>query len=213
MTEIVQGSPEWHALRCGRVTASRVSAVVAKTKSGVSATRAIYMGELLAERLTGQPAEKYKSPAMNWGNDTEAEARAAYSFYTGNDVKEVAFVIHPKIEQSGASPDGEVATDGLLEIKCPNTSTHVEALLGGSVPGAYRLQMMWQLACTGRKWCDFVSYDPRLPEHMRLFVRRVERCETTIAELETEVRDFIGELDAMVADLNATYPAPQSEAA
>jgi putative phage-type endonuclease len=214
MSEIVQGSPEWHAIRCGRVTASRISAVVAKTKTGVSATRATYMGELLAERLTGQVSERFKSPAMQWGNDTEADARAAYSFYSGQDVVELGFAVHPTISQSGASPDGLVGEYGLVEIKCPNTSTHIATLLGGNdVPSEYRTQIHWQLACTGRQWCDFVSFDPRLPEHMRLFVRRIDRCDQTIADLETEVRKFLAELDATIAELRAKFPAPEQLAA
>ena len=204
---IEQGSDEWKRIRAGKVTASRVSDVVAKTKSGPSASRATYMGELLAERLTGQTAERFKSPAMQWGNDTEADARAAYSFYTGQDVAEIGFVDHPTVAMSGASPDGLVGDNGLVEIKCPNVSTHVETLLVGSIPNKYRTQMMWQLACTGRRWCDFVSYDPRLPEHMRLFVRRVERCDKTIADLGAEIVKFLLELNATIDDLNEKYPA------
>lgn len=213
MNEVIQGAPEWFAMRVGKVTASRVADVVAKTKSGPSASRATYMGELLAERLTGQPAEKFKSPAMQWGNDMEAEARAAYAFYTNHEVAEIGFVNHPTVAMSGASPDGLVGDDGLVEIKCPNVATHVETLLGGSVPSRYRTQMMWQMACTGRAWCDFVSFDPRLPEHMRMFVRRIERCDATIADLEDEVCKFLGDLNATIAALNAKYPAPSLEVA
>ena len=210
MSEVIQGSEAWLQLRVGKVTASRVAHVVAKTKSGVSASRATYMGELIAERLTGQPAEKFKSAPMQWGNDMEGEARAAYAFYTGWDVSEVGFVRHPKIAMSGASPDGLIGAPGLVEIKCPNTATHVETLLNGGVPSAYRTQMMWQMACTRREWCDFVSFDPRLPEHMRLFVRRIERDDKTIEDLEREVRLFLAELDETLASLNAKYPTTDS---
>lgn len=205
MEQIVQGSPEWKALRCGKVTASRVADVVAKTKTGYSASRANYLAQLIAERLTGTPAETYTNAAMQHGVDTEPEARAAYEFYQGAKVEQVAFVPHPKIDQAGASPDGLVGGDGLVEIKCPNTATHLETLLGQAVPAKYIDQMLFQMACTGRQWCDFVSYDPRMPEHMRLFVRRVERDDARIAHLEAEISAFLRELSAKLGELNAIY--------
>jgi len=205
MTEIIQGSPEWKALRCGRVTASRVADVVAKTKTGYSASRANYLAQLIAERLTGTPAETYTNAAMQHGVDTEPEARDAYAFYQGATVEQVAFVLHPKIDQAGASPDGLVGEDGLVEIKCPQTATHLETLLGQAVPAKYIDQMQFQMACTGRNWCDFVSYDPRMPEHMRLFVRRVARDEARIAHLETEIASFLHELTTKLTELNAIY--------
>jgi putative phage-type endonuclease len=205
MTEIVQGSPEWKALRCGRVTASRVADVVARTKTGYSASRANYLAQLIAERLTGTPAETYTNTAMQHGTETEPEARDAYCFYQGVTVEQVAFVPHPKIDQAGASPDGLVGDDGLVEIKCPNTATHLETLLGQAVPAKYIDQMQFQMACSGRKWCDFVSYDPRMPEHMKLFVRRVARDEARIAHLETEIAGFLRELAAKLSELNSIY--------
>ncbi len=205
MTEIVQGSPEWRALRCGKVTASRVADVVAKTKSGYSASRANYLAQLIAERLTGSPAESYTNAAMQHGVDTEPEARAAYEFYQGVMVEQVAFVPHPKIDQAGASPDGLVGADGLVEIKCPNTATHLETLLGQAVPAKYADQMQFQMACTGRKWCDFVSYDPRMPEHMRLFIRRVARDDKRITDLETEIAGFLLEMAVKLSELNSIY--------
>lgn len=200
---IEQGTPEWHAMRCGKVTASKVADVTAKTKSGISAMRATYMGQLIAERLTGVVADSYTSAAMQHGTDTEEEARNAYAFYHGAKLHPVAFVDHPTIPMSGASPDRYVGDDGLIEVKCPNTYTHIETLLGKSVPGKYVKQMMWQMACTGRQWCDFVSFDPRCPEHLKLFVRRLPRDPVVIAELEIEVRQFLRDLDAKVAELNA----------
>lgn len=205
MEDIVQGSPEWKALRCGKVTASRVADVVAKTKTGYSASRANYLAQLIAERLTGTPAETYTNAAMQHGVDTEPEARAAYEFYQGATVEQVAFVPHPKIDQAGASPDGLVGADGLVEIKCPNTATHLETLLGQAVPAKYIDQMQFQMACTGRQWCDFVSYDPRMPEHMRLFVRRVVRDEKRIDFLETEIAGFLLEMAVKLAELNSIY--------
>jgi putative phage-type endonuclease len=200
-----QRSPEWFAARAGKVTASRVAEVVAKTKTGWAASRANYMAELIAERLTGVSAEKFSNAAMQWGTDQEPEARAAYCFYTDADVTEVGFVGHPTIAMSGASPDGLVGAAGLVEIKCPNTATHIDTLIGQIIPAKYVTQMQWQMACTGRAWCDFVSFDPRLPESMTLFVDRVHRDDKLIAELETEVSAFLGELDAKVARLRALY--------
>lgn len=200
-----QRSPEWFAARAGKVTASRVADVIAKTKSGPSASRATYMGELIAERLTGTCTEKFTNAAMQWGTDTEEEARAAYQFETTTLVALAEFVTHPKIAMSGASPDGYIGDDGLLELKCPNSATHIDTLLGQSVPGKYITQMQWQMACTGRKWCDFASFDPRLPETMRLHIQRVQRDDKMIAELETAVVEFLSEVDAKVAALRARY--------
>lgn len=208
---IEQGTPEWLALRCGKVTASRVADIVAKTKTGPSAMRANYMAQLIAERLTGEIAESYTSAAMQHGTDTESEARNAYCFYQDVDVEQVGFVDHPDIVMCGASPDGLIGGDGLVEIKCPNTATHIDTLLGGSVPSKYVTQMMWQMACTGRKWCDFVSYDPRLPEHMRLFVRRMQRDEQRITELSVEIIKFQRELEEKLSALRDRYSVPAME--
>jgi len=205
MSEIIQGSDEWRQIRCGLVTASRVADVVAKTKSGYSASRANYAAQLIAERLTGVPAESFTNAAMQHGTETEPEARDAYCFYQGVTVEEVAFVTHPKIEQAGCSPDGLVGNDGLVEIKCPNTATHMETLLGQAVPAKYETQMQFQMACTGRAWCDFVSYDPRMPENMRLFVKRVQRDDKRIHELETEVAGFLLEMAVKLSQLNSLY--------
>ena len=203
--EIIQGSDRWKALRLGKVTASRVADIVAKTKRGYSASRANYLAQLIAERLTGVPSETYTNAAMQHGTETEPEARCAYEFYHGVSVEQVAFVAHPKIDQAGCSPDGLVGPDGLVEIKCPQTATHLETLLGQAVPSKYEVQMQFQMACTGRAWCDFVSYDPRMPEHMRLFVKRVPRDDKRISELETEVAGFLLELAVKLSQLNTLY--------
>ena len=202
---IKQGTPEWHAARVGKATASRVPDVIARTKSGWGASRANYMGELIAERLTGVPAPSYSNTSMQWGTETEPQARSAYEFRTDLDVVEIGFVDHPAIAMSGASPDGLVGADGLLEIKCPNTSTHIETLLGQSTPAKYIAQMQWQMACTGRKWCDFVSFDPRMPESMRFYMARVRRDDAMIAQLEKDVADFLSELEAKVTNLRKLY--------
>ena len=208
-----QGSAEWFAARLGKVTASKVADVVAKTKSGYSTSRANYMAQLVAERLTGTVAESFSNAAMQWGTDMEPEARTAYEFLHDAAVAEIAFVPHPTIEAAGASPDGLVGDDGLVEIKCPNTATHIETLLSGKVPSKYETQMLWQMACTGRAWCDFVSYDPRMPEAMRLFVQRVPRSAERIAYLEEEVSAFLFELDSTVAQLTRLYGDPRAAAA
>lgn len=203
--EIIQGSAEWHAIRLGKVTASRVSDVIARTKSGPSASRANYAAQLIAERLTGTVGESYSNAAMQWGTEMEPEARTAYEFIHNAAVTEIGFVAHPSIDMAGASPDGMVGDGGLVEIKCPNTATHIETLIGKTVPGKYVTQMQWQMACTGRQFCDFVSYDPRLPESMRLFVQRVARDDATIRGLEEEVTGFLFEVDAAVRTLTRMY--------
>lgn len=213
MNDIIQGSPEWLAIRCGKVTASRVADVVAKTKSGWGASRANYMAELIAERLTGVATPSYTNAAMQWGTEKEPDARAAYEFRFDQTVALVEFAQHPRIAASGASPDGLVGDDGLCEIKCPNTATHIDTLLGQGVTAKYETQMQWQMACTDRSWCDFVSYDPRLPESMRLFVYRLGRDDRLIGELERLVENFLSELADKVSQLTAKYPMPKSAAA
>ena len=208
-----QGSADWFAARLGKVTASRVADVVSKTKTGWGAGRANYAAQLVAERLSGAPQESYSNAAMQWGTEQEPEARLAYEFRKDVEVEQVAFVDHPTIPMSGASPDGLVGADGLVEIKCPNTATHIETLRGKRIPDKYRTQMLWQMACTGRQWCDFVSFDPRLPETMRLYVERLHRNDEEITILEFEVRTFLKEFDATVADLTRLYGLPPAMAA
>lgn len=200
-----QGTLEWFNERLGKVTASRVADVIAKTKTGWGSSRANYAAQLVAERLTGKVTDSYRNAAMDWGIMTEPDARVAYEFLTDATVERVGFVPHQTIAMSGASPDGLIGNDGLVEIKCPNTATHIETLLGQSVPGKYNTQMQWQMACTGRKWCDFVSFDPRMPESMRLFVKRIERDTTAVRDLETSVSEFLAEIDETVSRLLEKY--------
>jgi len=202
---VEQGTKEWLQARAGRVTASRVADIVAKTKSGPAASRANYMAQLICERLTGSPVEGFKSAAMQWGTEIEPLARAAYEDRHGVLVVETGFIPHPTLSMAGASPDGLVGEDGLVEIKCPETATHLDTLLSGSVPGRYQIQMLWQMACTGRAWCDFVSFDPRLPANMQLFVARVERDEKKLVEISGEVEAFLGELDQKIQKLTEKY--------
>jgi putative phage-type endonuclease len=207
----LQRTPEWYAARLGKATASRIADVVAKTKTGYSTSRQNYAAELIAERLTGVPANGYVSPAMQWGTDHETEARALYADRCGLVVDEAGFVDHPEVAWSGASPDGFVDADGLVEIKCPLTATHIDTLLGAEISGGHQTQMQWQMACTGRLWCDYVSYDPRLPPRMQLYVRRVPRDLSRILELETEVTGFLQEIETRVDKLATLYG--QGEAA
>ena len=207
-----QGSPEWLQERCGKVTASRIADLMAKTKSGWSASRANYASQLICERLTGCVAPSFTNAAMIHGTETEPEARRAYEFFVDRDVQQVGFVPHPTINMAGASPDGLVGDDGLLELKCPNSATHIETLLLGQIPDTYMKQMQFQMACTGRQWCDFASYDNRLPERMRLYVQRVKRDAALVGEIEADVTAFLKEIDETVEQLRARYEA-QLEAA
>ena len=192
--EIQQGTPEWFAQRLGKATASRIKDIVAKTKTGYSTSRDKYLTQLLLERLTGTVADSYSDAAMAWGNDTEPFARAAYEAQKGVMVDQVAFINHPTIEMAGASPDGLVGDDGLVEIKCPMSHTHLESLLGG-LDDQYKVQVQWQMACTGRKWTDLCSFDPRFPAELQLVIKRFERDDAFIATLEEEVIKFLKELD------------------
>lgn len=198
----VQGSMEWFEARLGCVTASRVADALAMLKNGKSSQkREDYKMEILTEALTGTVVEHYVSPAMDFGTQNEGLARSAYEMQTGAEVDLVGFVYHQMIKRSGASPDGLVGEDGLVEMKVPNTSTHLGYLVEGVVPWQYVPQMMWQMACTDRKWCDFVSYDPRLPEAFSLFLVRLYRNEETIYEMEKGVEQFISEVNEMASIL------------
>ncbi|NBT61387.1 MAG: exonuclease [Planctomycetia bacterium] len=197
---IEQGTPEWHQLRLGKVTASRVSDVLAKIRSGESASRKNYRAELVVQRLTGMPSESFTNAAMEWGTATEPMARIAYEIAKGVLVEQVGFIDHPTIAMFGCSPDGLVH-DGMIEIKCPNSATHIEYLTDNKAPAKYINQMQCQMAVTGRKWCDFVSFDPRLPEDLQLFVVRVERDQKYIDSMEVEVVEFLTEVEGMVNQL------------
>lgn len=206
MSEMIeQRSPEWYAQRLGKVTASRIADMLAKTKSGWSTSRANYQAELVIERLTDAPADSYVSAAMQWGIDTEPQAKDAYCFRTDSLIEPAGFVDHPTLPMCGASPDGFVGAEGLIEIKCPLSATHIETLLEGAVPSRYVLQVQWQMACTGRAWCDFVSFDPRMPESMSLFVHRIPRDPAKIAEIENEVVLFLNDVEATVRSLRKRY--------
>ena len=202
MNDIEQRTESWFSVRCGKVTASRVADLMAKTKSGYSTSRKNYMAQLVCERITGKPAESYSNAAMQWGTEQEPFARAAYEAHTGVIVEETGFHSHPTIEAAGASPDGLVGEDGLVEIKCPNTATHIDTLLDEFIPIKYFCQMQMQMVCTGRKWCDFVSFDPRMPEGAQLFVQRLHRDENFVKKMEEEIKKFLVELESKTSKIN-----------
>jgi putative phage-type endonuclease len=198
---VEQRSSDWFAARLGKLTASRIADATARIKNGWGASRDNLMATLVCERLTGKSVEGFTNAAMQWGTDHEPEARSAYEFELGVTVTEVGFIDHPTIDMAGASPDGLVGTEGLLEIKCPETKGHIETLLSKKVPEKYIKQMQWQMACTGRQWCDFVTYDPRMPQELQIWALRVLRDDKLIAELEKEARLFLAELDEKVSAL------------
>jgi putative phage-type endonuclease len=187
-------------MKLGKVTASRVADVLSKGKSGESASRTKYRTELVVQRLTGLPGESFTNAAMEWGTATEPKARIAYEAEMGVFVSQVAFVDHPSIANFGCSPDGLI-NDGLIEIKCPNSSTHIEYLMDDKPPAKYIPQMQCQMACTGAKWCDFVSFDPRLPDDLQLFVVRLERDDEYIKAMEAEIEKFLSEVGEMFTKL------------
>ena len=204
---IEQRTEEWFQQRLGKVTASRISDVIAKTKTGVSTSRQNYLVQLVSERLTGKKGDSFVNQAMLDGIERESAARELYMRTRGVSVTEVGFFDHPTIAMSGASPDGAVNAEedgkyaGLIEIKCPIETTHTNTLMSKSVPSKYIPQMQWQLACTGAKWVDFVSYNPNFPMELQFFVARVDRDDTYIGELEAEVIKFLDEVEQTIIKL------------
>jgi putative phage-type endonuclease len=192
-----QGSEAWFAERAGHCTASRASDVLARIKVGEAAERRKYRIQVVTERLTGIPVQGFQNAAMAWGTQTEPQAREAYEAETGELVQQVGFIKHPEIVWVGASPDGCIGDDGLLEIKCPESTTHLEWMDAERLPPKHVAQVQFQLWVTGRQWCDFVSYDPRFPEALRLFTLRVKRDDKYIENLAGEVCNFLAECDAL----------------
>lgn len=202
-----QGTDEWRQVRLGKITGSRIADIMRRTKSGVSATRQTYLGELVAERLSGVAAESFTSKAMQWGKETEAEARQAYAMTKGVKPVQIGFVDHDSVPMAGASPDSLIGDDGALEIKCPNSATHIATLLGAEIDPDYVKQMQWGLACSGRRWCDFVSFDPRMNPELQMHVKRITRDPIMIADMEREVRKFLADIDETMGKLRALYQA------
>lgn len=203
--ELVQNSPEWLAARAGSIGASEVPDLMRKIKSGgASATRASLMAKKLVERLTGQPVATFQSKAMAEGKAREAEARASYAFLVA-PIERIGIIRHPLIKGAHASPDGLVGAHGLVEIKCPEHAAHLDLWLTETVDRDYALQMQWQMACTGRHWCDFVSYHPDFPAALQLYVKTVDRDPELMIEMEGEVQKFIGELERKIETLTDRY--------
>lgn len=194
----------WLKARMGKCTASRVADAIRKTKTGWAASRGNYRMEIIAERLTGMRIEKFQSQAMMWGQQTEPDAVARYNAHSPNPVDTSSwFVPHPTVKDSGCSPDGLVGADGMVQIKCPETKTHIETLLSKEVDPDYIKQIQWEIACCGRQWSDFISYDPRLPQPLRMFVQRVYRDDGLIAQMESMVREFLSEIDSAIKSLGS----------
>jgi putative phage-type endonuclease len=202
-----QRSEEWFRQRLGKVTASRIGDMLKTIKNGNwAASRRNYEAQLVTERLTGRSHERfYNNEHMDWGKDQEPAAREAYTRHTGAEIVEVGMIDHPEIPNAGASPDGLIGEDGLVEIKCLLPANHIELLLSEEIKDEYRLQMLWQMACTGRQWCDFVSYDPSQNENMQLFIKRVERDEEELTNLENEVKIFLEEVEQKVSALKEKF--------
>jgi putative phage-type endonuclease len=206
---IEQRTEEWFQQRLGKVTASRISDVIAKTKTGVSTSRQNYLIQLVSERLTGKKGDSFVNQAMLDGIEREGAARELYERTRGVSVTEVGFFDHPTIAMSGASPDGAVNAEedgkyvGLIEIKCPIETTHTNTLMSKEVPSKYKSQIQWQMASVSPnvKWVDFISYNPNFPDTMQLFIARVERDNAYIAELEVEVVKFLDEVEQTILKL------------
>jgi putative phage-type endonuclease len=203
--DIIQRSDDWYKARCGSLGASQLNEALATTKGGWGASRETIKNKIIAERLTGIPSDNYVNAAMQFGIDNEDAARKAYEAYAGVFVDEMGIAKHPVLLHTHASPDGLVGEDGLIEIKVPNTTTHIETLKSQKVPSKYMNQMLWQMRCIDRQWCDYVSFDPRLPEHLQLFVKRVERDDAAIAELEAKVAEFLTEVEGEIEELNRRF--------
>lgn len=200
---MAQRTSEWYEARCGLLTASRYSDATARIKSGWGASRFRYMAELTIERLTGKPTQGFQSAAMAYGTEVEPEARDVYEYLFDVKVEEVDFVRHPTLE-AGASPDGLVGEDGLVEIKCPESHTHLQTILSDTVSMDYIKQMQWQMICTGRQWCDFISYDNRMPPNLQMYRKRVHRVEPKfVKQMEDDAKDFLDELAKRVEELRS----------
>lgn len=198
---VEQGSDLWHQLRLGHVTASGIADLMAKTKTGESESRRKYKVKLVAERMTGKAQESYSNAAMEWGVEQEQYAAMAYELKNNILLDKTGFWLHPSIKWLGVSPDRLVGNDGLVEIKCPNTTTHIDYILDDVVPARYYKQIQCQLWVTNSQWCDFVSYDPRLPEENQLFIKRAYPDEVFIREMESEVLRFLDEVEQMINKL------------
>mgnify|MGYP000190916115 FL=1 len=202
-THIPQGSDEWLMARCGKVTASKVAEVLAMTKTGPSERRTKYMWQLVSERLTGDFTRTFTNDAMLHGIENEPIAREFYEALNDLSVEQVGLYIHPRFDFAAASPDGLVGDDGLIEIKCLTTVNHLRSIYENQPPKDYLPQVHWQMACTGRKWCDLTLFDPRVPLEMQLHTFRIHRDESEIERLEAGVEAFNNEIEAVITNLRS----------
>ncbi|MGH2506004.1 MAG: lambda exonuclease family protein [Ktedonobacteraceae bacterium] len=217
IVECEQGSAQWLDERVGRITASRVAEALSKYKlksktDAETAERRNYKVDLIVERLTGRSTENFNSPEMQWGTLYEPEARTAYEMQSDVMTEQVGFILHPLWDFSGASPDSLIGLDGGLEIKCPKSATHYKWRKAGVVPEEHQAQVLWNMHCAGRAWWDFASYDPRMPDGLRLFVVRMYRDDDRITEIEAEVMRFNQEIEAEIAEDRKCIVAPQPKA-
>lgn len=200
---VIQGSDEWKLAKLGHVSASSIADVMAKVKSGEAITRRKYKVRLVAERLTGKIGESYTNPSMEHGVVTEPLAKVAYEVKTSSFIDNTGFWKHPTIKWVGCSPDGLIGETGLVECKCPNTTTHIDYLFADQIPTEYYKQIQCQLWVMQREWVDFISFDDRLPQKKQLFIKRAYRDEELIKEMEKEVIIFLDEVEQMMEKLNA----------
>lgn len=204
-----QGSAQWLDARRGKITASRIADVLdTLKKGGEGASRRNYRIELLAERLSGRSEDHYVSPEMAWGTEYEAIARASYEVERDAMVDQLGFVLHPTLDYAGSSPDGLVGADGGVEIKCAKTTTHIKWMLAGGVPEEHQAQCLWNMLCCERQWWDFISYDPRLPDGLKMFIVRMNRDGARIAQIEDAVIQFNGELESLADELRTRITVP-----
>ena len=196
-----QYSAEWWAARCGKVTASRIGDLMARTKKGWGAARGHYLAEKVAERITGKPRDRRKVASLDHRLELEPDARAAYEFYSDNVVELAGFIEHPRIPDAGASPDGLIRPNGGLEIKCPDEEAHIQILTAQAIDSDYLYQMQFNIACANADWWDFASFNPNMPEELKLYVRRVERDDDMIGDIENSVIEFLAEVELKVSQV------------
>lgn len=207
LIKVQQNTPEWLNLRLGKCTGSRVKDALQLLRNGEpGAKRKNYLIELVTQRMTGFAVDHYVSDAMIWGSEQEKYARAAYEVVTGNDVDLVGMYVHPNIADFSSSPDGIIGADGLVEIKCPQSTTHVEWMFDGVVPEEHKLQLYAEMACSERQWVDFVSFDPRLLPRHRVLIKRLERDDVVIAAMEKGIKEFLFDVESAIKELNRLNP-------
>ena len=210
LLDLKQGFAEWLQERIGRCTGSRVKDALAVRKDKQpAAPRTNYLIAVVTERLKGDAVEHFVTQAMEWGIATEKYARAAYEIRTGNEVDRVGISAHATIDDFMASPDGFVGDDGVVEFKCPNSTTHVAWMIADAIPEEHRYQLLAELSCSGRQWVDFVSFDPRLPPRMEMFIKRLERTyevEVEISDMEEGVNLFLSDVQLCIAKLYEMNP-------